>query len=347
VGERFIYVYDETVHNWLPVGGIMDLDLERFQTQFIEGEFGNVRTPWPFWGFDPKREGQEPDFFNIYQSGKFVFFENLPNVPGGIENWESDFENWQRWLGVAEVAFHTKNRIAVWYYRTRTGQVFFNHKDLWDGWGEWREVCFGCDFDQDVSDGRTPEFRTHEGWFQWKYTDEEEWNNLYPVPDDGTNAKEVEFRYYDGWLQWRYVGETWQDLVQIMDGDADVSFGGECRLQIQDVTMLTGGWALESDRWVYSYEDDRIHINSAVCFIPDNRDLTQIIDANIYPEIDVQQGFAKVYAENQPTEDIRVTVEIYCVNEGLPPIPSGFARVIGVGGNRVVDHQGNRIIARP
>jgi hypothetical protein len=57
--------------------------------------------------------------------------------------------------------------------------------DMGEGWMPIVELVLEFDGDVSAEDGKTPEFRTHEGWVQWRYanqTPEDTWTNLFEVP---------------------------------------------------------------------------------------------------------------------------------------------------------------------
>jgi hypothetical protein len=83
--------------------------------------------------------------------------------------------------------------------------------------------------------GKTPEFRTQSGFFQWKYTDENStaWRNAFPIPSNGTAGQDGDdgrtpVLVADGSvLKWRYSDEppsanqTLLDVCGVCEGQDD------------------------------------------------------------------------------------------------------------------------------
>lgn len=73
--------------------------------------------------------------------------------------------------------------------------------------------------------GANPEFRVHDGWVQWRLADqepEEDWENLYELPEDGGDGANVELREHEGYVQWRLADQTpegtWENLFEVPTG---------------------------------------------------------------------------------------------------------------------------------
>lgn len=100
-----------------------------------------------------------------------------------------------------------------------------------------------------LADDATIELRAHEGWIQWRQTDDNPtWANLFEIPADGADGlnglpgapgASVELREYFDTLQWRNVGtEVWNHLVNLSElAGAAGADGREIELYIQDESI--------------------------------------------------------------------------------------------------------------
>lgn len=100
----------------------------------------------------------------------------------------------------------------------------------------------------DGTDGREIELRLNQGYIQWHYKGEENWQDLValsaitgPKGIDGqlgSDGREVLLQYEGGYIQWRYEDETaWQNLLQITNlsapSGADGADGREIELKVE------------------------------------------------------------------------------------------------------------------
>lgn len=81
-------------------------------------------------------------------------------------------------------------------------------------------------------------------------------------------------------------------------------------LQITGLTLLSTGWTLVGDFYEYDFAKDEITAESIVEVIPDNADIQTVIDAVILPGTDSSAGSVKIYAINEPTADIGITINL-------------------------------------
>jgi hypothetical protein len=81
-------------------------------------------------------------------------------------------------------------------------------------------------------------------------------------------------------------------------------------IQVWNLTLLQASWSLVS--WLYEYNlaNVKITANSIVEVIPDNTDIDIVKVAEFLPRTDSSVWSVKIYATNQPTSDIWVTINI-------------------------------------
>ena len=87
--------------------------------------------------------------------------------------------------------------------------------------------------------------------------------------------------------------------------------GGSLPKQVTGLTLLSTGWTLVSGLYEYDLSDVNITADSIVDVIPDNADIDTVETAVILPHTDSSTGSVKIYAENEPTDDIGVTINIF------------------------------------
>ena len=82
--------------------------------------------------------------------------------------------------------------------------------------------------------------------------------------------------------------------------------------QVTSLTLLDTGWSLDSSSGLYEYDLSNANItaNSIVEVIPDNADIDIVRAADILPRTDSSAGVVTIYATNEPTDDIGVTINI-------------------------------------
>lgn len=73
-------------------------------------------------------------------------------------------------------------------------------------------------------------------------------------------------------------------------------------------------WTLVSGLYEYDLADTNISVNSVVDIVPDNGDIAVVRAALILPKTVSSAGSVKVYATNEPTDDIGVSLVIWGVS---------------------------------
>lgn len=81
-------------------------------------------------------------------------------------------------------------------------------------------------------------------------------------------------------------------------------------LQVQEQTLTAENWTEVDGVYEYVYENHNIKDTSEVDIIISNMDVELARDAVFLPETDSSMGLVRIYAENLPEDDIRVTVNI-------------------------------------
>jgi hypothetical protein len=81
-------------------------------------------------------------------------------------------------------------------------------------------------------------------------------------------------------------------------------------IQVTGLTLSSGSWSLNEGLYEYDLANDNILATSIVDVIPDNDDIDTVKNASILPGTDSSSGSVKIYAENEPTADIGVTINI-------------------------------------
>jgi len=82
-------------------------------------------------------------------------------------------------------------------------------------------------------------------------------------------------------------------------------------LQITSITLSVLGWTLVGDLYEYDYANAAIKSISVVDIVPSNSTIEIVKSASILPETISSTGSVKIYAENLPTADIVVTLNIF------------------------------------
>jgi hypothetical protein len=82
-------------------------------------------------------------------------------------------------------------------------------------------------------------------------------------------------------------------------------------LQVTPVTLLVAGWTLVSGLYEYEYTNAIITATSVVDVIPNNASVTTVQEAEIYPQTTTTTSILKIFAKNEPTADITVTLNIF------------------------------------
>jgi hypothetical protein len=98
--------------------------------------------------------------------------------------------------------------------------------------------------------------------------------------------------------------------VQIANPDGTWTWGPKA-VQVTGLTLLDTGWTLVGGLYEYDLADANILVTSIVEVIPDNADRAIVQAAVFLPRTDSSAGSVKVYATNEPTDDIGVTINIY------------------------------------
>ena len=81
-------------------------------------------------------------------------------------------------------------------------------------------------------------------------------------------------------------------------------------IQVTSLTLSQVSWSLVSGLYEYDLSDANITANTVVDVIPDNADVAIVKAAEILPRTDSSAGSVKIYATNEPTDDIGVTINI-------------------------------------
>lgn len=98
--------------------------------------------------------------------------------------------------------------------------------------------------------------------------------------------------------------------VPIAKADGTWEWGATV-VQVTGLTLLDTGWTLVGSFYEYDLADANILSTSIVEVIPDNADIAIVQAAVFLPRTDSSAGSVKVYATNEPTVDIGVTINIY------------------------------------
>ena len=78
----------------------------------------------------------------------------------------------------------------------------------------------------------------------------------------------------------------------------------------QTYTLPAANWVLLGSYWIYDLYDTNIYENRYVTVTPDTDTLPIVLNADIVPEIDVYNGYVRLFAYNQPAADIIVILSV-------------------------------------
>jgi hypothetical protein len=81
--------------------------------------------------------------------------------------------------------------------------------------------------------------------------------------------------------------------------------------QITGITVSQASWTLDSGLYEYDISDASITSNTVVDVIPDNADYTIVLAAQLLPANVSSAGEVKIFAVNEPTDDINVTLNLF------------------------------------
>lgn len=82
-------------------------------------------------------------------------------------------------------------------------------------------------------------------------------------------------------------------------------------IQKNNITITSPtGWVLDGDIYSYQYNDVDIIATSLINIIPENSTIDIVIEAQILPEIDIYNGYCKIYSINIPSGNFLITVNI-------------------------------------
>jgi len=81
-------------------------------------------------------------------------------------------------------------------------------------------------------------------------------------------------------------------------------------VQVTGITLVAANWSLVSGLYEYDLANSNITANSIVDVIPMNTTIDIAIAAIVLPQTDSTSGSVKLYAKNEPTDDIDVTINI-------------------------------------
>lgn len=81
-------------------------------------------------------------------------------------------------------------------------------------------------------------------------------------------------------------------------------------IQVTGITLSVAGWDLVSGLYEYDLANSNITANSIVDAIPMNATIDIAIAAIVLPQTDSSAGSVKLYAKNEPTADIEITINI-------------------------------------
>jgi hypothetical protein len=109
-------------------------------------------------------------------------------------------------------------------------------------------------------------------------------------------------------LYWNSVLSVWEnktpaDARTVLDVSKKI-------LQVSSLTLTTAGWSLVGGLYEQDLANANITAASIVDVIPDNAAISTVIAAGILPRTDSAAGSVKVYAQNLPTANIGVTINI-------------------------------------
>lgn len=98
--------------------------------------------------------------------------------------------------------------------------------------------------------------------------------------------------------------------LEIRHGGAWVEVINQKPIQVTGITLTSTSWTLVSGLYEYDLANSNITANSIVDIIPMNSTIDIAIAAIVLPETDSSTGSVKLYAKNEPTADIDITINI-------------------------------------
>ena len=81
--------------------------------------------------------------------------------------------------------------------------------------------------------------------------------------------------------------------------------------QITGITVISQSWAPSGSIYSSSISNANITSNTVVDVIPDNADYTIVLAAQLLPANVSSAGEVKIFAVNEPTDDINVTLNLF------------------------------------
>ncbi len=101
--------------------------------------------------------------------------------------------------------------------------------------------------DAGLVDAKEVQIQVEDGYIQWKYEDETDWNNLISLSilegEKGEDGKEVELQVTNDYIQWKYTNDTdWNNLIELSDLQGEN--GKEIVLQVEEGYIQ---WKYEGD----------------------------------------------------------------------------------------------------
>lgn len=81
--------------------------------------------------------------------------------------------------------------------------------------------------------------------------------------------------------------------------------------QITGITITSQSWGLTGSLYSSSISNANINSNTVVDVIPDNADYTIVLAAQLLPQNISSAGEVTVFAINEPTDDINVTLNLF------------------------------------
>lgn len=105
----------------------------------------------------------------------------------------------------------------------------------------------------------------------------------------------------------------WKESKKGNDHDLDLEkFVSKNKGPLQVSTiLLSTGWLSFGGEYIYTVSNSNISSTSVVTVIPSNSDVDIVKAAEIYPEVISGLGALFIYAKNQPTGNISVTLNIF------------------------------------
>jgi hypothetical protein len=108
--------------------------------------------------------------------------------------------------------------------------------------------------------------------------------------------------FQSGNTTWRWNGVAWLTLA---------TPAGLTLTQKTGITLLDTGWTLNAGLYEYDHSDVDILSTTIVDVIPDNADYLIVVAAEVLPQTISSSGSVKIFAVNEPTDDIGVTLNLF------------------------------------